>query len=214
MFFFFKQNTAYEMLISDWSADVCSSDLVRLRQFPGRSHSNAASSVLLKQFRRKKRRPMLTELELCVELRARAFRARRPIGIIRLRRRQSTAARFDPQTGARRHQLLQLAEAGRNSERIAACNRVPKATLIIIAVAAEDLGKPALAIVLSANDPVHGLAKLQDRAETGDRIDADARAGKRARFPCLAIIVTNVVKRPVDVDTFKPLISETHETLL
>src|SRR3546814_17126880 len=71
-----------------------------------------------------------------------------------------------------------------------------------------------LAIVLSANDPVHGLAKLQDRAETGDRIDADARAGKRARFPCLAIIVTNVVKRPVDVDTFKPLISETHETLL
>src|SRR3546814_5649333 len=27
MFFFFKQNTAYEMRISDWSSDVCSSDL-------------------------------------------------------------------------------------------------------------------------------------------------------------------------------------------
>src|SRR3546814_4342842 len=27
--FFFKQNTAYEMRISDWSSDVCSSDLVR-----------------------------------------------------------------------------------------------------------------------------------------------------------------------------------------
>src|SRR3546814_8016375 len=27
-FFFFKQKTAYEMLISDWSSDVCSSDLV------------------------------------------------------------------------------------------------------------------------------------------------------------------------------------------
>src|SRR3546814_7538006 len=29
-FFFFKQKTAYEMRISDWSSDVCSSDLVRL----------------------------------------------------------------------------------------------------------------------------------------------------------------------------------------
>src|SRR3546814_7210221 len=27
--FFFKQKTAYEMLISDWSSDVCSSDLIR-----------------------------------------------------------------------------------------------------------------------------------------------------------------------------------------
>src|SRR3546814_8896860 len=30
-FFFFKQKTAYEMRISDWSSDVCSSDL---RHFP------------------------------------------------------------------------------------------------------------------------------------------------------------------------------------
>src|SRR3546814_1392202 len=29
-FFFFKQKTAYEMRISDWSSDVCSSDLKRL----------------------------------------------------------------------------------------------------------------------------------------------------------------------------------------
>src|SRR3546814_4292760 len=28
MFFFFKQRTAYEMRISDWSSDVCSSDLL------------------------------------------------------------------------------------------------------------------------------------------------------------------------------------------
>src|SRR3546814_8060121 len=27
--FFFKQKTAYEMRISDWSSDVCSSDLIR-----------------------------------------------------------------------------------------------------------------------------------------------------------------------------------------
>src|SRR3546814_9548392 len=32
--FFFKQKTAYEMRISDWSSDVCSSDLGRPR--PGR----------------------------------------------------------------------------------------------------------------------------------------------------------------------------------
>src|SRR3546814_10781467 len=30
-FFFFKQKTAYEMRISDWSSDVCSSDLCRVR---------------------------------------------------------------------------------------------------------------------------------------------------------------------------------------
>src|SRR3546814_3473343 len=29
--FFFKQKTAYEMRISDWSSDVCSSDLQELR---------------------------------------------------------------------------------------------------------------------------------------------------------------------------------------
>src|SRR3546814_1613196 len=29
-FFFFKQKTAYEMRISDWSSDVCSSDLSEL----------------------------------------------------------------------------------------------------------------------------------------------------------------------------------------
>src|SRR3546814_1750070 len=28
-FFFFKQKTAYEMRISDWSSDVCSSDLAK-----------------------------------------------------------------------------------------------------------------------------------------------------------------------------------------
>src|SRR3546814_4434033 len=32
--FFFKQKTAYEMRISDWSSDVCSSDLLGL--FPAR----------------------------------------------------------------------------------------------------------------------------------------------------------------------------------
>src|SRR3546814_12103522 len=34
MFFFFKQKTAYEMRISDWSSDVCSSDLAVFRHQP------------------------------------------------------------------------------------------------------------------------------------------------------------------------------------
>src|SRR3546814_4297623 len=38
-FFFFKQKTAYEMRISDWSSDVCSSDL------PG-SHRRRPRTVL------------------------------------------------------------------------------------------------------------------------------------------------------------------------
>src|SRR3546814_5268502 len=41
MFFFFKQKTAYEMRISDWSSDVCSSDLsisTRRRRILLRSH--------------------------------------------------------------------------------------------------------------------------------------------------------------------------------
>src|SRR3546814_10504809 len=45
-FFFFKQKTAYEMRISDWSSDVCSSDLFRYaeaaRRACGRTHADAA----------------------------------------------------------------------------------------------------------------------------------------------------------------------------
>src|SRR3546814_11476947 len=33
VFFFFKQKTAYEMRISDWSSDVCSSDLQIVQRF-------------------------------------------------------------------------------------------------------------------------------------------------------------------------------------
>src|SRR3546814_4112712 len=38
LFFFFKQKTAYEMRISDWSSDVCSSDLQ-----PSEAGSHAAT---------------------------------------------------------------------------------------------------------------------------------------------------------------------------
>src|SRR3546814_3320431 len=33
VFFFFKQKTAYEMRISDWSSDVCSSDLQQIQKY-------------------------------------------------------------------------------------------------------------------------------------------------------------------------------------
>src|SRR3546814_10763034 len=46
--FFFKQKTAYEMRISDWSSDVCSSDLMdhktRLRPKPD-PHKNVSSAT-------------------------------------------------------------------------------------------------------------------------------------------------------------------------
>src|SRR3546814_9603022 len=35
VFFFFKQKPAYDLRISDWSSDVCSSDLIVLRYQPG-----------------------------------------------------------------------------------------------------------------------------------------------------------------------------------
>src|SRR3546814_12910108 len=41
-FFFFKQKTAYEMRISDWSSDVCSSDL-RAIATPAISSTSAGS---------------------------------------------------------------------------------------------------------------------------------------------------------------------------
>src|SRR3546814_15287521 len=59
-FFFFKQKTAYEMRISDWSSDVCSSDLIlqcrrdRLGQLLPMHQEGAAlgQPVLLAFFRR------------------------------------------------------------------------------------------------------------------------------------------------------------------
>src|SRR3546814_5482489 len=40
-FFFFKQKTAYEMRISDWSSDVCSSDLPHVETLPDAGECDA-----------------------------------------------------------------------------------------------------------------------------------------------------------------------------
>src|SRR3546814_5209740 len=44
--FFFKQKTAYEMRISDWSSDVCSSDLARFARATGRGAAMAAAGLM------------------------------------------------------------------------------------------------------------------------------------------------------------------------
>src|SRR3546814_7856388 len=43
-FFFFKQKTAYEMRISDWSSDVCSSDLERRCGLRGADQGRSAAA--------------------------------------------------------------------------------------------------------------------------------------------------------------------------
>src|SRR3546814_6115693 len=45
--FFFKQKTAYEMRISDWSSDVCSSDLICTNPLTGTSDAAAPASANL-----------------------------------------------------------------------------------------------------------------------------------------------------------------------
>src|SRR3546814_15254802 len=63
VFFFFKQKTAYEMRISDWSSDVCSSDLGRrdrlelaiVRQSGGHRHAAPADMLLMRRTRESQR---------------------------------------------------------------------------------------------------------------------------------------------------------------
>src|SRR3546814_5777458 len=51
LIFFFKQKTAYEMRISDWSSDVCSSDLMmEVQKQQGRADKVAAQSLLAKVY--------------------------------------------------------------------------------------------------------------------------------------------------------------------
>src|SRR3546814_18319489 len=50
VFFFFKQKTAYEMRISDWSSDVCSSDLVP-ESIPDRCADRAGDKVVDREMR-------------------------------------------------------------------------------------------------------------------------------------------------------------------
>src|SRR3546814_2182681 len=46
MFFCFKQKTAYEMRISDWSSDVCSSDLIGITRTRAQTIRTIACALL------------------------------------------------------------------------------------------------------------------------------------------------------------------------
>src|SRR3546814_1318388 len=60
IFFFFKQKTAYEMRISDWSSDLCSSDL-----HPGRARRQRLSG-LRERFHANRRHAIDQDLEAIV----------------------------------------------------------------------------------------------------------------------------------------------------
>src|SRR3546814_1692604 len=47
LFFFFKQKTAYEMRISDWSSDVCSSDLSDDAEWMALKPMNCPAHILI-----------------------------------------------------------------------------------------------------------------------------------------------------------------------
>src|SRR3546814_348038 len=49
MFFFFKQKTAYDVRISDWSSDVCSSDLIARAQNIGEVPLQTALALMLRE---------------------------------------------------------------------------------------------------------------------------------------------------------------------
>src|SRR3546814_1046771 len=51
VFFFFKQKTAYEMRISDWSSDVCSSDLASAKACLPQNSQNAEDRMVVPDFR-------------------------------------------------------------------------------------------------------------------------------------------------------------------
>src|SRR3546814_14361505 len=72
LFFFFKQKTAYEMRISDWSSDVCSSDLPGPVRYLGliTSEDDVAGAQArrpsIEKSRRYKGHPRLAQI--CLEL--------------------------------------------------------------------------------------------------------------------------------------------------
>src|SRR3546814_17348168 len=86
-FFFFKQKTAYEMRISDWSSDVCSSDLDRLHAqaeqhvdlalFPeaGRADQDAVEALVAREIFLRQRRTFIGRVLFIANNRDRAFEA-------------------------------------------------------------------------------------------------------------------------------------------
>src|SRR3546814_4755232 len=94
--FFFKQKTAYEMRISDWSSDVCSSDLdgvealdylLRRGRFADRPEGDLA--VLLLDIKM----PRMDGLEVLTQLRGHEHLKRLPVVILSSSREENDLAR-------------------------------------------------------------------------------------------------------------------------
>src|SRR3546814_6080286 len=104
-FFFFKQKTAYEMRISDWSSDVCSSDLQGLRgDRQGRRHVRGRHSGELQRARQGNAQPR-------PQRRTQERRDRRG----RAARNRGGVSRFSPSPDGRGRELPKAAE-GRSEE--------------------------------------------------------------------------------------------------
>src|SRR3546814_7582080 len=74
LFCFFKQKTAYDMRISDWSSDVCSSDLVHRREVEALEQGQ-----LLQQHRTLAPRPALHDSVAVEVVGQRILVGRRPV---------------------------------------------------------------------------------------------------------------------------------------
>src|SRR3546814_760817 len=76
-FFFFKQKTAYEMRISDWSSDVCSSDLcgsrLQARQGAGAWRDGVGRGAVAGAFERTRDGLMEAAPRAALQLRARLY---------------------------------------------------------------------------------------------------------------------------------------------
>src|SRR3546814_5839987 len=66
--FFFKQKTAYEMRISDWSSDVCSSDLCHASGHPSRLHRDLTNAFGSKDYAREELIAEMGSAFLCAAL--------------------------------------------------------------------------------------------------------------------------------------------------
>src|SRR3546814_3623696 len=93
--FFFKQKTAYEMRISDWSSDVCSSDLAKLerlvRERDGMGPVNLRAEAEVAELEQQIQ-GMQTERE---DLVAAIARLRQGIGALNREGRERLLAAFD-----------------------------------------------------------------------------------------------------------------------
>src|SRR3546814_19525907 len=95
VFFFFKQKTAYEMRISDWSSDVCSSDLLSA-DMPIRKDTEPRLLRYIYTGRRE------TQLGIEFHMRSGAAFQREGAGSFGRRLRHRGITVFVPQTGDRK----------------------------------------------------------------------------------------------------------------